>query len=138
VTGQGLISLFVSSDQPDGQFIAYLEVVHPDDRVSYVSEGGIRTLHHKVLRDSPPYLNYGVYHSYNKVDAQLMTTGETEEIVFDLQPVSYVFEKGSRIRLSFAGADALNFTRVNDKAPNWKISWGGATPSRIELPVGDR
>jgi putative CocE/NonD family hydrolase len=138
VTGQGLVSLFVSSDQPDGQFIAYLEVVHPDGRVSYVSEGGIRALHHKVLKDSPPYLNYLVYHSYKKVDAQLMTTGETEEIEFDLQPVSYVFEKGSRIRVSFAGADALNFTKVNDEAPNWKIRWGGATPSRIELPVGDR
>ena len=138
VTGRGLVSLFVSSDQPDGQFIAYLEVVHPDGRVSYVSEGGIRALHHKVLKDSPPYLNYGVYRSYKKVDAQLMTTGETEEIAFDLQPVSYVFEKGSRIRVSFAGADALNFTKVNDKVPNWKINWGGATPSRIELPVGDR
>ncbi len=138
VTGRGLVSLFVSSDQADGEFLAYLEVVHPDGRVSYVSEGGIRALHHKVLKDSPPYLNYGVYHSYKKVDAQLLTTGQTEEIAFDLQPVSYVFEKGSRIRVSLAGADALSFMKVNTKAPTWQISWGGATPSRIELPVASR
>ena len=138
VTGQGSVSLFVSSDQTDGQFLAYLEVVHPDGRVSYVTEGGIRALNRKILKEPPPYLNYGVNHSYKRSDALPMRPGEISEILFDLQPVSYLFSKGSRIRVSFAGADSLNFININDKAPTWQLNWGGATPSRIELPVADR
>ena len=53
-----------------------------------------------------------------------------------LLPVSWTFAKGSRLRLSIAGADALHYPQVpHGRPPRLEITCGGAQGSTIELPM---
>ena len=48
ITGHPIVTLYVSSTEPDGAFIVYLEDVAPDGRVSYITEGQLRALLRRV------------------------------------------------------------------------------------------
>ena len=71
--------------------------------------------------------------------------GGAVELTFDLMPTAWLFRAGHRIRVSIAGADLGNF-QLNpalcaDEDPGTclettlDIHRGGATPSRVDLPV---
>jgi hypothetical protein len=134
VTGHPVLHLYVSSTASDGDFFIYLEDVYPDGFVNYITEGMLRASNRKL---SPrPWKPELPYHSCDRGDAQPLVPGEVVELAIDLLPTSYVFEKGHRLRISIAGADAGNFgTPVISPAPAWKVYLDGTYTSYLELPI---
>jgi hypothetical protein len=138
VTGHPLVTIYLASDQPSGQFFVYLEDVTPTGEVVYVTEGQLE-LQHRGLSTAPaPYALVTPYRSFARADAEPLTPGAVEQITVDLWPTSYLFRKGHRIRVALAGADVDNFASPEGPAPNWRIFRDARRPSRITLPVVDR
>jgi hypothetical protein len=136
VTGHPIVTLYVSSTHDDGNFFAYLEDVHPDGQVTYITEGQLRALHRKLSVESPPYKDVVPYHSFKRNDAMPLVPGEVAELTFDLLPTSYLFKKGHSIRVAIAGADKDHFTLMKtDPPPTLKFYRSEAYASSIQLSV---
>jgi predicted acyl esterase len=76
------------------------------------------------------------YRSFTRAGARPLEPGKPVQIALPLLPVSWEFPKGHRIGLSLAGADRDNFALWPYGRPgNWTIGIGGATGSRLDLPV---
>ncbi len=135
VTGHPVIRLYMAIDQTDGAVFAYLEDVLPNGHVEYVSEGLLRLRSRKLSSEPPPYKTPIPYRTFKRADASPMIPGQEEEIVFDLYPVSYRFQKGHQIRIALAGADRDHFELVPEVEPNWTLYRDSNRPSSIELPV---
>ncbi|MDX2060405.1 MAG: CocE/NonD family hydrolase C-terminal non-catalytic domain-containing protein, partial [Gemmatimonadales bacterium] len=120
---------------PDGAVLVYLEDVGPDGRSRYLTEGGLRLIHRKLVPN--PYATTDLpYHSYGRKDAKPMTLGKVEEITFQLWPIAALIRQGHRIRIAIAGADQDIFDPVSGVGnASLSIVTGGATGSRIALPV---
>jgi len=135
VTGHPVVTLFVSSTAEDGNFLAYLEDVDEEGRVTYVTEGGLRAIHRRLSDEEPPYAQVVPYRTFRREDAMPLVSGEAAELVFDLLPTSYLFREGHSIRIALAGADRSHFDTLFDEPPTVRFHWDGAHPSRIDLPV---
>ncbi|MBC7230961.1 MAG: CocE/NonD family hydrolase [Actinobacteria bacterium] len=134
VTGHPVLRLQVASTATDGDFFVYLEDLAEDGHAQYKSEGQLRASLRKTGKR--PWLPDLPYHPCMQADAQPLVPGERTELAITLFPVSHVFKKGHRIRVSLAGADRDNF-RTPELAPPpvWKVYRGGAEGSRMEMPV---
>jgi putative CocE/NonD family hydrolase len=136
LTGHVIARLTLASSETDAGVFVYLSEVEADGRTHYVAEGMLRALHRKTA--SPPS-NYGcdwTYRSFLRKDAQLMERNVPAALEITLLPVSWTFAKGSRLRLSIAGADSNHYPQVpHGRPPRFEISCGGAQGSRIELPL---
>jgi len=136
ITGHSIITLFVQSTASDGAFFVYLEDVGPDGTVFSVTEGILRARHRRTSPDPPPYWRTGPNRTFNRADALPLVPGEVTELVFDLLPVSYHFEKGHAIRVALSGADKDNFPLIpEDGSPTLQFYHGGRYASHIDLPV---
>lgn len=136
VTGHPVIALYVASSDTDGAFHVYLDDVDEQGNVAYVTEGLLRALHRRVSSEPRPYNDVEniPYHSYLRKDGSPLAPQKTELITFDLLPVSYLFKKGHRIRISIAGTDRDHFKILNPNA-QWQIQHHGEYASFIALPV---
>jgi predicted acyl esterase len=68
-----------------------------------------------------------------------MPVGEPQLLKFALLPVAWRFARGSRLRLSIAGADADHFVQTpHGRPPTLKLMSGGVQASMLELPVAER
>jgi len=133
VTGAPRLHLQMSSDAGDGAVFAYLEDVSPTGRVTYVTEGQLRLLHRSARVEPNSRV---LLRSFHRADAQPMLPGQVSEVMFDLQPVSYRFSRGHRIRLAISGHDAANFSQAySAPSPTYRFHRDGLHPSRIELPI---
>jgi len=112
ITGAPVVNLEVSSTATDGLFIAYLEDVGPDGRVTYLTEGLLRARHRKVSADPPPYHEFGPVHSFRSADAEALTPGVATTVSFALYSVSVRLMAGHRLRVAIAGHDDAAFARV--------------------------
>ena len=139
VTGHPILRLQLRADAADAAVFAYLEDVGPDGRIGYVSEGQFRAIH-RALRPASeaPYVVTVPYHSFLRADTRPLVPGETAELVFDLLPISHLFQAGHRIRLALAGADRDQFGMPAGAATHWQVQRNPAAPSRLELPVVPR
>lgn len=135
VTGHPVINLDVSSTAIDGEFFAYLEDVDAKAKVTYVTEGELRAVHRKLSTDPPPYNQVGPYHSFKRADAMPLVPGQVAELVFGLQPTSYVFRRGHAIRVALAGADKDHFAVLPGPVPIWDVQRNARQASHIDLPV---
>lgn len=135
VTGHPIVHLFVSSTATDGQFFVYLEEVDEQGRVRYVTEGELRAIDRKISNARPPYKTFGPYHTFLRRDARPLVPGRVAELSFDLLPTSNLFPKGSRIRVTIAGADKDHFEPPAGDPPTVRIYRGNVYASRIDLPV---
>jgi predicted acyl esterase len=71
-----------------------------------------------------------------RADAAPLVPGEIAELVFDLPPTSYQFEKGHAIRVAIADADKDRFALLQtDPPPTLKVHRTALHASAIELPV---
>ncbi len=138
VTGHPVIHLWVSTTARDGDFFAYLEEVEPSGASHYVTEGAIKASYRKLGPAAYDVLGLP-YHRCFAEDVSPVKPGEVVELVFDLQPISNVFNAGNRIRLTITGADKDNAeTRPLDPPPMITIYRDKSHPSRIVLPVVKR
>lgn len=126
VTGRIKVSLFVSSDKDDTDYIVRLTDVYPDGKSLLVCDGAFRT---GLLGLENPSRNPEDIHP----------------ITLDLGSTSMVFAKGHQIRISIAGSNypryELNFNTglvgsnplMHRIAVN-KVHFGADYPSRLILP----
>ncbi len=134
ITGHPVLHLFVLSTATDGDFFVYLEDIAGDGYAQYKSEGQLRASLRKL--GQRPWRPELPHHPSNQADVQPLVPGEPAELVIALFPISHVFAKGHRIRISLAGADADNFlTPRRHPAPTWKVLCGGNNASYIDMPL---
>jgi len=137
VTGHPIVTLFIRSTEEDGAFIAYLEDVAPDGRVTYVTEGQLRGVMRRVSDAPPPYRKAGPHRSERRADAMPLVPGEVSELEFELWATSVLFREGHRIRIAIAGADADSFLRYprDGAVPQLTVERNGRFASRVTLPM---
>lgn len=138
VTGHPVVGLFVASTARDGNVFVYLEDIDPLGRVTYVTEGQLRLLHRKLSRTEPPLRQVGPSRTFNRADASPLVPGEVAELMFDLLPTSYLFQKGHAIRVAIAGADSDHFATPSDLPPTLRVQRNSEYASYIALPVVPR
>ncbi|HZO13306.1 MAG TPA: CocE/NonD family hydrolase [Polyangiaceae bacterium] len=134
VTGHPLVHIHLASSERDAHLFAYLEDERPDGRVEGVTDGQLRALHRALANGTPPYRSPAPYRSFERAHAQPLEPREPVELVFDLLPTSWLFQRGHRIRLALAGADSDHFIGLHP-TPELAIFHGPSHPSRILLPV---
>jgi putative CocE/NonD family hydrolase len=135
VTGHPVVHLWLMTDAPDLDAFVYLEEVDRNGKAVYITEGTLRASHRKLSK--APFSNLGLpYHSHYKSDLQPIQARKPAELAFSLLPTSYRFQKGSRIRITVAFADADNFdTPVIDPPPKLRLLRDSNHPSFIQIPV---
>lgn len=139
VTGHPLVVLYLAVDATDADVFAYLEDVAPDGSVTYVTEGQLRALHRALVPpERAPYPTSAPARSFERADARPLVPGEVAELRFDLLPTSYLFERGHRVRLALAGADADHFRIRDPKPAEWRVQRSARFASYLELPVVPR
>jgi uncharacterized protein len=135
VTGHPIVTLFVTSTASDGTFFVYLEDVDARGRVAYVTEGQLRAINRRLSDAVSPYRQVVPYRTFKRADAQPLVVGEIAELTFDLLPTSYLFQRGHRIRIAIAGADASHFAILPGGPPTIAVHRSRRHASRIDLPV---
>lgn len=136
MSGHGVVTLQLTSDQRDACVFVYLEDEAPDGTIRYVTEGMLRALHRKESTPPETYSATWPQRSFTEADASPLTPGEAVTMRFALMATSWRFKQGHRIRIAIAGADKDNFSRLPHGRPgHWKIHRGGAQASTIELPI---
>lgn len=137
VTGHPVVTLFVRSTHEDGAFIAYLEDVGPDGRVTYITEGQLRGVMRRTTDRPAPYRKLGPHRSELRADAMPLVPGEVAELTFELWATSVLIRKGHRLRVAIAGADKDSFLRYprNGEVPTINVERNRAYPSHIKLPT---
>lgn len=148
VTGHPIVTLALGANVPAGDVFVYLEDVGPDGVVALVTEGQLRanfTRQHPIQEmvtyegAGPAVLPELPWHRYHEEDddQRPFADGRVVEVVLDLLPTSWVFEKGHRIRLSITGADqpsfALHPAYEGSVSPTYYIHTGSV--SYVDLPV---
>lgn len=136
LSGHVIAEFWLECDQPDAAIFVYLSEIEADGSERYVTEGLLRAL---LRKESPPPSTYQTtwpYRSLARKDAEPMQPGKAEQIRLALLPTAWAFKAGSRIRVSFAGADSDHCGQIpHGKPPTFNILSGASTPSRVVLPA---
>ncbi len=140
MAGPGRVDLWLGSTAPDVDLQVTLSEIRPDGTEVYVQNGWLRASHRRIDEERTTPLQ--PYHTHLEADAEPLPEGELTEVNVELFPFAHVFRAGSRLRLTI---DAPGGTR-----PEWRfdaleapagtvnrVGLGGATPSRLTLPVID-
>jgi len=139
ITGHPVVTLQVASTATDAAFVVYLEDVDENGRVTYITEGLLRAIHHKISNEAQPYKLPIPYHSFKRQDARPLTPGQIAEIKFGLYPTSVLIKRGHRIRIAIAGADKDTFVRAPaEGTPVITMARNKRHASFIDLPVVNR
>ncbi|MHA1718539.1 MAG: CocE/NonD family hydrolase [Promethearchaeota archaeon] len=137
MTGYPIVHLKMSIDNDDGAVFVYLEIISPENKVIYLTEGQLRLMHRKICPSTEaPYVVPYPYHSFLRKDKLEVVPGEKMEVVFHLLPISVRIPKNYRIRIAIAGHDNNNFSRIPKQGkPTFTIFRGENSLSYIELPI---
>jgi hypothetical protein len=135
IVGHPVVTLYVSSNQPDGDFYALLEEVDTLGVSRYVTEGMLRASQRE--RREAPWNNLGLpWQRVNASDAKPLAPGEVAELVFDLLPTATLFNAGHRIRVTIMGADADNTEPPPVRGwPTIAVHRTAQHRSAIQLPI---
>lgn len=129
VTGHPVVNLWLSANTPDADVTAWIHDVAPDGSMkTYQMVGRLRASHRKI--SAAPYNNLGLpWRSFASTDQAGLTDGGAVELKFDMLPMSYIFQKGHRIR--------LNLTFANPVGGEGKVTLhqGPGKLSYLTLPV---
>jgi predicted acyl esterase len=117
---------------------AYLEDVAPDGKISVITDGRLKASMRALA--TPPYSYFGLpYHRMFEEDRELLKSGEAAELVFDMLPLSRVFSKGHRLRVTVTNADPREKDRQTlSPAPVVNILRDRTHASFVTLPVVSR
>lgn len=129
ITGIPTLRLKLKTQNPDPKIFAVLEEILPDGKVKYITEGAFRAIHRKVYQHPLYYEYQPPYHSYTRADSSLMPSEQFEWVEYNLEPISYLVKKGSKLRLALSSSELQTFqTSVSDV---WEIH----RDSEIWLPI---
>ena len=138
IAGHPVVSLWLSSSEPDAAVFVYLSEVEADGTSRYVTEGVLRAIHRAEAPAPRNYRTTWPWRSFARKDARPMPVGEPQLLRFALLPTAWRFAKGSRIRLSIAGADADHFVQTpHGRPPLLTLMSGGEHASVLELPTSE-
>jgi uncharacterized protein len=136
IAGHPVVSLWLSSSEPDAAVFAYLTEVEADGTARYVTEGLLRAIHRAEAPAPRNYRTTWPWRSFARAASKPMPIDEPQLLRFALLPTAWRFAKGSRIRLSIAGADADHFVQTpHGRPPMLTVLSGGDRASAIELPT---
>lgn len=136
IAGHPVLSLWLSCSEPDAAIFAYLSEVEADGTARYVTEGVLRAIHRAEAPAPRNYRTTWPWRTFARKDARPMPAGEPQLLRFALLPVAWRFARGSRLRLSIAGADSDHFVQApHGRPPSLTIHSGAETASVLELPV---
>jgi predicted acyl esterase len=128
--------LWLSSSAADFAIHVYVSEIFPDGQSHYVTEGLLRALHRKESEPPSHYRTSWSFHSCERADALPMPINTPQLLTFALLPVSWTFKAGSKIMISFAGADADHCARIPADQPlRLKFLRGDEHPSSVTLPL---
>jgi predicted acyl esterase len=138
LAGSASVDLWLSSTATDTDLQVTLSEIRPDGNETYIQNGWLRASHRKI--DDAVSTELRPVQTHLEVDAAPLPAGEPVLARVELFPFAHAFRAGSRIRISIEapGGDRVLWKfRALDAAGNVvnTISYGGATPSRIVLPV---
>jgi putative CocE/NonD family hydrolase len=135
LAGHAILTLRLAADTKDCAVHAYLSEIEADGTVRYVTEGMLRALHRKERDPPPDYRAAWPWRSYSRADAEPLIPGEPVTMRFPLLPTAWGFAKGSRVRLSIAGADADHYGQVpHGRPPRFTVDRAGTV---LALPWRD-
>ena len=139
MTGHPVAHLWVTSSAPDGNFVLYIEEVDGSGKSLYVTDGVIRAGHRK-LKERSPWKEMGLpYHRSLEADYAPLSATQAVELAFDFNPISYVFRKGNRIRITVTGAEKTTYQLppgADPKAPpTISLHRDGRYASYVTLPL---
>ncbi|MCW0236326.1 MAG: CocE/NonD family hydrolase [Ferrovibrio sp.] len=136
IAGHGIVDFWLASSEADAAIYAYLTEIEADGTERYVTEGLLRALHRKEADPPNTYRAAWPFRTYRRSDAAPMVPEQFEHMRIPLLPVGWRFSAGSRIRLSFAGADADHCGQVpHGRPPKLQIALGKDRSSKLILPV---
>lgn len=138
INGLPVMTLWVSSDSRDADFIVILEDVDPEGNSYYISDGRLRASLRKV--NEPPYDFLGLpWHRAYAEDESKLTPGEPVKLEMTMMPTSYVFDKGHRIRVAVVCSQGKIFNmepETHEDAPIWvSVHRDKSHQSHITLPI---
>jgi putative CocE/NonD family hydrolase len=139
ITGHPVAHLWISANAPDVNVLVYLEDVDAEGKSRFVTDGVVRASH-RHREERAPWRNMGIpYLSSRSADLQQLVLGEMVELVFDLNPTSYLFRQGSRIRVTITGGEKNTYQQPTgfnfQEPPTITVYGGGAQASFVSLPV---
>ena len=135
IVGHPVATLLMSIDQGDASIFVYLSEVDTSGRVHYITEGMLRAIHRKISAAPDTYVTNWPFRTYHRADAARVEKGITTDYVIPLLPVAWTLAKGSKLRLSIAGADAGHFAPMPFGRPPVFTVHHGIGGSLIDVPV---
>ncbi|HEY6981623.1 CocE/NonD family hydrolase [Reyranella sp.] len=136
IAGHPVVSLWLASSEPDAAVFAYLSEVEADGAVRYVTEGVLRAVHRAEAPCPANYRTSWPWRTFARKDMKPMPLGVPQLLRFALLPVAWRFARGSRVRLSIAGADADHFVQTpHGRPPLLEVVSGGEQASLLDLPT---
>lgn len=138
VVGPGSVDLWLRSSAADTDLQVTLSEIRPDGLETYVQSGWLRASQRKLDRRTSSVIDPRPTHLERH--AAPMPAGEFAKVRVGLFASSYVFRKGSRIRISVEapGDDRTRwafYTPATNGLVLNEIARGGAQPSRLVLSV---
>jgi uncharacterized protein len=136
LTGHAIVELNVSTSEHDGSVFVYLSEVDATGKSWFITEGALRMLHRATAECPPTYRTTWPFRSFSRADARRMEPGVPQTLRFALLPISWQLQRGSRLRMSIAGADKDHFAQVpHGRPPKFELTLGGGKASFIDLPI---
>ncbi len=135
VSGHPVVHLWIASTAQDGDFFVALEEVTPGGTSVHLTDGVLRASHRALAQ--APFDALGLpYHRSFAQDMAGLPTGEPVELVFDLLPISNLFDAGHRIRVTLTGIDKGNTqTPLVSPPPTISVYRDASHASYVTLPI---
>ncbi len=139
LTGHVGVDLWVSSDAPDADFIVYMEEVFPDGTSKFIKDGCCRASHRTVEKNEAWESVGAAYHPSMESDVKEKLAEGMKEPVhlqFAIEPVSWCFTPGSRLRFTVTCADERTYNHTYDpeNLPEITLYTGGDHASFVTVP----
>jgi len=136
ICGHPVVRLWLSSTHADGNVFVYLEALDAQGVAHYLTEGMLRVIHRAIAAGPPAYWPAVPYRTFARRDLLPLVPGEPAALMFGLQPIAAWLQRGWRLRLSLAGADADTFAQLPPHAtPTITLALGGDDASWLDLPT---
>ncbi|MDR6494648.1 CocE/NonD family hydrolase [Paraburkholderia sp. 22099] len=128
--GHAVAKLRMAINEGDASIFVYLSEVAGDGSVYYITEGMLRAIHRKVAPAPANYLTTWPFRTYHRRDSAPVEKNVVDDYVVPLLPVAWTLAKGSRLRVSVAGADAGHFVQTPyGRPPRFRLATGSGGTS---------